>query len=61
MSSHYESINTYLNRGIVEANITFAKTHQTSFCIAKFGFEVDLEDGFFFKKRLERSAMDLSS
>lgn len=49
MSSHYESINTYLNRGIVEANITFAKTHQTSFCIAKFGFEVDLEDGFFFK------------
>lgn len=49
MSSHYESINTYLNRGIIEANITFAKAHQTSFCVAKFGFEVDLEDGFFFK------------
>lgn len=49
MSSHYESINTYLNRGIIEANMTFAKAHQTSFCIAKFGFEVDLEDGFFFK------------
>ena len=29
--------------------MTFAKAHQTSFCIAKFGFEVDLEDGFFFK------------
>lgn len=49
MSSHYEAINTYLNRGIIEANITFAKAHQTSFCVAKFGFEVDLEDGFFFK------------
>ena len=49
MSSHYESINTYLNRGIVEANIAFAKAHKTSFCVAKFGFEVDLEDGFFFK------------
>lgn len=49
MSSHYESINAYLNRGIIEANITFAKAHQTSFCVAKFGFEVDLEDGFFFK------------
>jgi len=49
MTSRYESINTYLNRGIIEANIAYAKMHQTSFSIVKFGFEVDLEDGFFFK------------
>ncbi|WP_263834057.1 hypothetical protein [Sulfurospirillum oryzae] len=49
MTSRYESINAYLNRGIIEANIAYAKMHQTSFSIVKFGFEVDLEDGFFFK------------
>jgi len=49
MTSRYESINTYLNRGIIEANIAYAKMHQSSFSIVKFGFEVDLEDGFFFK------------
>ncbi|MBP1682027.1 MAG: hypothetical protein H6Q35_2366 [Proteobacteria bacterium] len=49
MISRYEAINTYLNRGIIEANIAYAKMHQTSFSVVKFGFEVDLEDGFFFK------------
>jgi len=49
MSGRYEAINTYLNRGIIEANIAYAKMHQTSFSIVKFGFDVDLEDGFFFK------------
>jgi hypothetical protein len=49
MISRYESINTYLNRGIIEANIAYAKMHQSSFSIVKFGFDVDLEDGFFFK------------
>lgn len=49
MTSRYESINIYLNRGIIEANIAYAKMHQTSFSIVKFGFDVDLEDGFFFK------------
>jgi len=49
MTSRYESINTYLNRGIIEANIAYAKMHNSSFSIVKFGFEVDLEDGFFFK------------
>lgn len=49
MTSHYESVNTYMNRGILEANMNFAKMHETSFCLAKFGCEVDLEDGFFFK------------
>jgi len=48
MISRYESINTYLNRGIIEANIAYAKMHQSSFSIVKFGFDVDLEDGFFF-------------
>ena len=49
MANRYETINTYLNKGIIEANIASAITHETSFCIAKFGFEVDTEDGFFFK------------
>lgn len=49
MTSRYESINNYFNRGTIEAAIASAKAHETSFCIAKFGFEVDLEDGFFFK------------
>lgn len=49
MRSPYESINSYLNRGIIEANIAYAKMHQSSFSIVKFGFEVDVEDGFFFK------------
>lgn len=49
MISRYEAINTYLNRGIIEANIAYAKMHQSSFSVVKFGFDVDLEDGFFFK------------
>ena len=44
MTNRYESINTYLNRSIIEASMNFAKMHQTSFCLAKFGFEVDLEE-----------------
>jgi hypothetical protein len=49
MQSRYETISTYLNKGVLEASMEFAKTHETPLCIAKFGFEVDLEDGFFFK------------
>ena len=49
MANRYETINTYLNKGLIEANIAYAINHNTSFCIAKFGFEVDIEDGFFFK------------
>ena len=49
MISRYESINTYLNRGIIEANIAYAKMRQSSFSMVKFGFDVDLEDAFFFK------------
>ncbi|MDD2384544.1 MAG: hypothetical protein PHN18_10175 [Sulfurospirillaceae bacterium] len=50
MPNRYETINSYLSKGIIEANIDFAKHAETSFCLAKFGFEVDLEDGFFFKE-----------
>ncbi len=49
MSNRYESINNYLNRAIIEAHISFAKEQQSHFCIAKFGFEVDLDNGFLFK------------
>jgi len=59
MTSRYESINVYMNRGILEANMNFAKMHQTSFCVAKFGFEVDLENGFFFKDLMTFVAAEL--
>jgi hypothetical protein len=49
MQSRYETINMYLNKGMLEASMEFSRTHETPLCIAKFGFEVDLEDGFFFK------------
>lgn len=49
MQSRYESINTYINKGIIEAQMEFAKENEVPLCIAKFGFEVDLEDAFFFK------------
>ncbi|MDD3342115.1 MAG: hypothetical protein PHR87_00900 [Sulfurospirillaceae bacterium] len=50
MLNRYEAINHSLNRGIIEANIEYAKTAETSFCLVKFGFEVDLEDSFTFKE-----------
>jgi len=49
MQSRYETINTYINKGIIEAHMEFAKDNEIPLCIAKFGFEVDLEDAFFFK------------
>lgn len=49
MQSRYETINTYITKGIIEAHMEFAKTNDVPLCIAKFGFEVDLEDAFFFK------------
>ena len=49
MSNRYESINNYLNKGVIEANMEYAKENDTPLCIAKFGYEVDLEDGYFFK------------
>lgn len=42
-------INEYITRGIIESNIEFSKTHKTPLSIVKFGYDVDLEDGFFFK------------
>lgn len=49
MPQRYETINTYLNKGIIEANMEFALKHESSLCIAKLGFDVDLENGYFFK------------
>lgn len=49
MQSRYETINTYVNKGIIETHMEFAKTNEAPLCIAKFGFEVDLEDAFSFK------------
>ena len=49
MQSRYETINTYISKGIIEAQMEFAKNSDVPLCIAKFGFDVDLEDAFFFK------------
>ncbi|MCF6172978.1 MAG: hypothetical protein L3J44_04255 [Campylobacteraceae bacterium] len=42
-------INNYLNRGIIEANLVFAKKQKSIFSIVKFGYEVDLDDTYTFK------------
>jgi hypothetical protein len=42
-------INQFISRGIIESNIEFAQNHNTPLSIIKFGYDVDLEDGFFFK------------
>jgi len=49
MQNRYETINTYINKGILEAQMECAKNSDTPLCLAKFGFDVDLEDAFFFK------------
>lgn len=49
MATRYETINSYMNKGIMEASMASAINDEASFCIVKFGFEVDLEDAFTFK------------
>lgn len=58
-TNRYESINIYLNKGIVEAYIHEAKEKESPFCIAKFGFDVDLEDGFRFKNIISFIAREM--
>ena len=49
MENREFKINTFISRGIIESNIEFAQNHNTPLSIVKFGYDVDLEDGFFFK------------
>ncbi len=42
-------INDYLNRGIIEANLSFAKENRTFFSLVKFSYKMDEEDAFTFK------------
>ncbi|WP_458700037.1 hypothetical protein ACKGJI_09445 [Sulfurospirillum sp. 1307] len=42
-------INQFLTRGVIESNIEFAKTHKIPLSVVKFGYDVDLENGYFFK------------
>lgn len=49
MPDRYEIINAYLNKGIIEANMEYALLHDAPLSIAKFGFNVDLENGYQFK------------
>lgn len=49
MENREFKINSFMSRGIIESNIEFAQNHDTPLSIVKFGYEVDLDDGFFFK------------
>ncbi len=49
MKNRDTKINSYLNRGVVEANLKFAKEQKSIFSIIKFGYEVDLDDAYTFK------------
>jgi len=44
-------INNFISRGIIESNIEFSQNHNTPLSIVKFGYDVDLENGFFFKDK----------
>jgi len=52
-------ITNYLNRGIIEANLNFAKENNTIFSIVKFGYEIDLDDAYKFKDLMKQYASDL--
>ena len=49
MENREFKINCFISRGIIESNIEFAQNHNTPLSIVKFGYDVDLEDVFFFK------------
>ena len=49
MDNREFKINNFISRGIIESNIEFAQNHHAPLSIVKFGYDVDLEDGFFFK------------
>jgi len=49
MENREFKINCFISRGIIESNIEFAQNHNTPLSIVKFGYDVDIEDGFFFK------------
>ncbi len=49
MENREFKINQFISRGVIESNIEFAQNHNTPLSIVKFGYDVDLEDGFFFK------------
>ncbi len=49
MKNREFKINCFINRGIIESNIEFAQNHNTHLSIVKFGYDVDIENGFFFK------------
>ena len=49
MENREFKINTFISRGIIESNIEFAQNHNTPLSIVKFGYDVDIENVFFFK------------
>ena len=49
MENREFKISSFISRGIIESNIEFSQNHNTPLCIVKFGYDVDMEDIFFFK------------
>ena len=49
MNNRELTINTFINRGIIEANIEFSQKNNSPLSIIKFGYKVDIEDVFLFK------------
>ena len=39
MSNRYEGINNYLNKGVIEANMEYAKENDAPLCVAKFAMK----------------------
>ena len=49
MENREFKINALISRGIIESNIEFSQNRHTPLSLVKFGYDVDLEDSFFFK------------
>ena len=44
-----EMLYMYLNKGIIEAQMESAKLNDSPLSVVKFGFKVDVDNGYFFK------------
>jgi len=44
-----KKVNDYITRGIIEANLNFAREEKSHFSLVKFEYKVDLEDAYNFK------------
>ncbi len=63
MENRELKINSFINKGVIEANIEFSKHHNSPLSIVKFGYDVDFDDSFLFKDMISfiHSYTDFSS